>query len=159
MNVRENETRKKGLKFNGKEIVLAVKMMEALEKTTEVVCHLMEHEGTEAFVLILMTAENIDMLKLLEYEKRDTDVLFEIDKEEQIYAILCQDTKIDGGYRFAERVIQDILKQEGKNVYCSEVEVRSTRNQVKDVVFKLLEIFVKMQLEKKINQIVYKSLN
>jgi DNA-binding NarL/FixJ family response regulator len=124
MNVRENEIRKKGLKFNSKEIVLAVKMIEALEKTTEVVCHLMEHEKIESFVLILMMADNIDMFKLLQQEKRDTDVLFEIDKEEQIYAILCQDTKIDGGYRFAERVIYTILKQKGQNVYCSEVEVR-----------------------------------
>lgn len=159
MGIRENETRKQGLKFNAKEIVLAVKMIEELEKTIEVVYHLMEHEGVEAFVLILMTAENIDMATLLEYEKRDTDILFEIDKEEQIYVMLCQDTKVDGGYHFAQRVIRNILTQKGTNVYCSEVEVRSTRNQVKNVIFKLLEIFMKTKLEKKINEIVYKSLN
>jgi len=159
MGIRENEARKQGLKFNAKEVVLAVKMIEELEKTIEVVYHLMEHEGVEAFVLILMTAENIDMDTLLKHEKRDTDILFEIDKEEQIYVMLCQDTKVDGGYHFAERVIRNILVQEGTNVYCSEVEVRSTRNQVKNVIFKLLEIFMKAKLEKKINEIVYKSLN
>jgi len=159
MGIRENETHRHGLKFNAKEIVLAVKMMEELEKTIEVVYHLMEHEGVEAFVMIMMTAENIDMFKLLEDEKRDTDILFEIDKEEQIYVMLCQDTKVDGGYHFAERVIRNILAQKGENVYCSEVEVRSTRNQVKNVIFKLLEIFMKTKLDKKTNQIVYKSMN
>ena len=159
MGIRENEARKQGLKFNAKEIVLAVKMIEKLEKTIEFIYHLMEHEGVEAFVLILITAENIDMATFLDHEKRDTDILFEIDKEEQIYVMLCQDTKVDGGYHFAERIIRNILSQKGTNVYCSEVEVRSTRNQVKNVIFKLLEVFMKTKLEKKINEIVYKSLN
>jgi len=159
MDVRENETGKKGLKFNAKEIVLAVKMIEELEKAIEVVYHLMEHEGIESFVLMMITAENIDIASLLENKKRDTDILFEIDNEEKIYVILCQDTKIDGGYHFLERVIQDILSKKGENVYCSEIEVRSTHNQVKNVIFKLLETFMKIKLDKKKNQIVYKSLN
>ncbi len=157
--MRENGSRKQRLTFNAKEIVLAVKMIEKLKKTIDVVYYLMEHEGVEAFVLIMITAENIDMSRLLEDEKRETDILFEIDKDEQIYVMLCQDTKVDGGYHFSERVIRNIVTKEGSNVYCSEVEVRSTRHQVKNVIFKLLEIFMKTKLEKKINEIVYKSLN
>jgi len=159
MGIRENETHKHGLKFNAKEIVLAVKMIEDLEKTIEVIYHLMEHEGVETFVLIMLSADNIDMATLLEDEKRDTDILFEIDKEEQIYVMLCQDTKVDGGYHFLERVIQDILAQKGENVYCSEVEVRSTHHQVRNVIFKLLETFMKIKSDKQKNKIVYTSLN
>ena len=159
METRENELKKESLKFNAKKIILAVKMIEKLEKTIELVYHLMEHEGVNAFVLILMKAENIDMATLLDYEKRDTDILFEIDKEEQIYVMLCQDTKVDGGYHFAKRIIEHILEQGGTDVYCSEVEVRSTRHKIKNVILKLLEIFIKMKHEKKINEIEYKSLN
>lgn len=158
MDQRENEIRKKKLTFNAKEIVLAVKMIEELEKTIEVVYHLMEHEGVESFVLLLLTAEKIELFKLLDGEKRDTDILFKIDKEENIYVMLCQDTKVDGGYHFAQRVIRNILAQKGENIYCAEVEVRSTRNQVKNVIFKLLETFMKTKVDGNVNEIIYKSL-
>jgi hypothetical protein len=159
MGTRENEIRKNSLRFKAEEIVLAVNMIEKLEKTIEVVYYLMEHEGVESFVLLLVKAENVEMIPILEYEKRDTDILFEVDKEEAIYVMLCQDTKVDGGYHFAERIIKNIISKEGTDVFCSEVEVRSTRYQVKNVIFKLIETFMKAKLENKTNEIVYKSLN
>ncbi len=159
MNTRENEIRKDSLRFKAEEIILAVDMIEMLEKTVEVVYYLMEHEGVESFVLMLITAEDIDLHTLLVHEKRDTDILFEINKEKGTYLLLCQDTKIDGGYRFAERIIRNILSNDGKNVYCAEVEVRSTKYPTKAVIFKLIETFMKIKAEEKTNEIVYKSLN
>jgi len=159
MSTRENEAGKKNLKYKAEEIMLAVDMIENLEKTVDVVYYLMEHEGVESFVLMLMKADDIALQPLLDYEKRDTDILFEINKEKGTYVLLCQDTKIDGGYHFAERVIRNILSKEGKNVYCAELEVRSTQHTTKNVIFKLIEIFMKIQAEEQTNQIVYKSLN
>ena len=159
MSPRENEVRKQSLKFKAEEIILAVNMIEKLERTIDVVYYLMEHEGVESFVLLLMTAENIDMNRLLEYEKRDTDILFDIDKDNATYVMLCQDTKVDGGYHFAERIIKNIVSQEGTDIYCAEVEVRSTHYSVKNVIFKLIETFIKSKIENKTNEIVYKSLN
>jgi len=159
MSTRENEVRKNSLRFKAEEIVLAVNMIEKLEKTIEVVYYLMEHEGVESFVLLLVTAENIEMNPILEYEKRDTDILFEIDKEEATYVMLCQDTKVDGGYHFAERIIKHIISKEGTDIYCAEVEVRSTHYSVEKVIFKLIETFIKSKVENKTNEIVYKSLN
>jgi len=159
MSTRENEVRKHSLRFNADEIVLAVKMIEKLEKTVEVVYYLMEHEGVESFVLLLLSAKDVDMNKLLEYEKRDTDILFEINKDEATYVMLCQDTKVDGGYRFAERIIKHIESEEGTEIYCTEVEVRSTRYSIKNVIFKLIETHIKSKVENKTTEIVYKSLN
>ena len=79
-----------------------------------------------SFVLMLMTAKDIDLQALLTEEKRDTDILFEIDKEESLYVMLCQDTKVDGGYRFAERIIRNILLDNGNDIYCTELEIRAT---------------------------------
>ena len=159
MGIRENEIRKNSLKFNANEIVLAVNMIEKMQKTIELIYYLMESGNEQSFVLMLMTAKDIELHSLLEDEKRDTDILFEIDKEEAIYVMLCQDTKVDGGYRFAERIIKNILTKKGTNIYCTELEVRSTHYQVKNVVLKLVETFMKSKLENKTNQIVYKSLN
>lgn len=159
MSTRENEIRKNSLRFNANEIILAVDMIEKLEKTMDVVYYLMEHEDVESIVLLLITAQNLDMLALLEYEKRDTDILFEVNKDKSTYVMLCQDTKVDGGYHFAERIIKNIVSKEGTDIYCAEVEVRSTRYKVKNVIFKLIETFMKAKAENKSSEIVYKSLN
>ena len=103
----------------------------------------MEHENEQSFVLMLMTAKDIDLHALLNKEKRDTDILFEIDKEESLYVMLCQDTKVDGGYRFAERVIRNILLDNGTDIYCTELEIKATHYSPKQVILKLLETFIK----------------
>jgi hypothetical protein len=159
MGKRENENRAANLRFNGKEIQLAVKMLDKLQTTIDIIYYLMEHENEQAFVLMLLTAQDVDLNTLLEKEKRDTDILFEIDKEESLYVMLCQDTKVDGGYRFAERVIHNIQLDNGKDIYCTELEVRATHYSSKQVVLKLLETFVKSKLENKSNEIVFRSLN
>jgi len=159
MSTRENEGRKNSLKFDSKAITLAVNMIKQLEKTIEVVYYLMEHEDVESFVLILLSAKNIDVDKLLKNEKRNTDLLFEIDKKESIYVMVCQDTKVDGGYHFSERIIKNIHRNDGVDVYCSEVEVRSTQHEIKSIIFKLIETYMKSKADNQINEIVYKSLN
>lgn len=159
MGKRENEHRAANLRFNGKEIQLAVKMLDELETTIDIIYYLMEQEKEQAFVLMLLTAKDVDLNALLNKEKRETDILFEIDKEESIYVMLCQDTKVDGGYRFAERVIRNIQLDEGKDIFCTELEVRATHYSAKHVILKLLETFVKSKLTDKSNEIVFRSLN
>ena len=159
MGKRENENRAAHLRFNGKEIQLAVKMLDTLQTTIDIIYYLMEHENEEAFVLMLLTAKDIDLNTLLNKEKRDTDILFEIDKDESLYVMLCQDTKVDGGYRFAERLIRNIQLDQGTDIYCTELEVRATHYSPKQVVLKLLETFVKSKQQNKSNEIVFRSLN
>ena len=159
MGARENENRSESLRFNGKEIQLAVKMLDKLETTIDIIYYLMEHENQQAFVLMLLTAKDVDLSTLLEKEKRETDILLEVDKEESLYVMLCQDTKVDGGYRFAERLIRNIELDKGTDIYCTEVEVRATHYTPKQVILKLLETFVKSELSNKSNEIVFRSLN
>lgn len=159
MGARENENRSESLRFNGKEIQLAVKMLDKLETTIDIIYYLMEHENQQAFVLMLLTAKDVDLSTLLEKEKRETDILLEVDKEESLYVMLCQDTKVDGGYRFAERLIRNIELDKGTDIYCTEVEVRATHYTPKQVILKLLETFVKSKLSNKSNEIVFRSLN
>jgi hypothetical protein len=158
MDMRENEKRRENIKFNGKEIVLAAKMLDMLQTTIEIVYYLMEHENEESFVLMLMSADDIDLQALLAKEKRSTDILFEIDKEESLYAMLCQDTKVDGGYHFAERIIRNVLLDNGNNVYCTVLEIKTTHYAPKIVILNLLETFVKSKQMNRSAEIVFRSL-
>ena len=158
MGARENENRSESLRFNVKEIQLAVKMLDKLETTIDIIYYLMEHENQQAFVLMLLTAKDVDLSTLLEKEKRETDILLEVDKEESLYVMLCQDTKVDGGYRFAERLIRNIELDKGTDIYCTELEVRATHFTPKQVILKLLETFIKSKASNKSNEIVFRSL-
>ena len=159
MQKRENETRSSSLKFNGHELELVVKTLDKLQTTIDVVYYLMEHENEQAFVLMLVTANDVDLNLLLDKQKRDTDILFEIDKEESLYVMLCQDTKVDGGYHFAERVISNIKSENGNEVYCTVIEIKSTHYSPKQIILKLLETFIKSKQMNKTDEIVFRSLN
>lgn len=159
MSTREYENRINSLRFSGKEIQLATKMLDTLQTTIDIVYYLMEHEEEQTFVLMLISAKELDLGTLLDYEKRDTDILFEIDKEDSLYVMLCQDTKVDGGYHFAERIIQNIQSNNGSEIYCTELEIRSTHYSPKHVILKLLETFIKSKQENQSDEIVFRSLN
>ncbi len=159
METRENEVHKSSSMFDGNDIVLAVKIVDNISSTLEIMYYLMEHEEGQSFVIMLISAQNIDLQTLLEEERRDTDILFEIDKENSVYAIICQDTKIDGGYHFAERVVGNIIVNKGEDVYCAEQEVRATHHNIKYVVLKLTEAFIKAKQDKKHGEIVFRTLH
>ncbi len=158
MGARVNDNRGESLRFNGKEIQLAVTMLDKLETTIDIMYYLMENENQQAFVLMLLTAKDTDLSALLEKEKRETDILLEIDKEESLYVMLCQDTKVDGGYRFAERLIRNMQLDKATDIYCTELEVRATHFTPKQVILKLLETFSKSKASNKSNEIVFRSL-
>ena len=159
MGKRHNENRSGNLRFSGKEIELAVDILDRFETTIEIMYYLMDLEKDQSFVLILLTANDVELNELLSNEKRDTDILFEIDKKESIYVMLCQDTKVDGGYRFAERLMSKIQAGEGTDIYCTELEVRVRHYSPKQVVLKLLETFVKSKHLNKSNEIIFRSLH
>lgn len=158
MSTREYENRKNSLRFSGNEIQLAVKMLDILQTTIDIMYYLMEHEDEQTFVLLLVTAKELDLGTLLDNEKRDTDILFEIDKEDALYVMLCQDTKVDGGYHFAERIIQNIQANNGSDIYCTELEIRATHYTPKQVILKLLETFLKSKQSNQSGEIVFRSL-
>lgn len=159
MDNRDNITRRGNIRFSGKDITLAVKMVEKLSPTIDIVYYLMNRGDERSFVMMLISAQEIALEALLEKDKRDTDILFEIDKEASLYALICQDTKIDGGYHFAKRLLQSIETQGAKEIYCTDLEIRTTNHEIKFVIFKLIETYMKSKEEGRSNEIVFKSLN
>lgn len=156
---RENDKRREHIRFDGDDIALAARMIDAMSTTVDIVYYLMNRGEERSFVLMLVTAKEVDVEAILKVQKRNTDILFEIDKEHGIYAVICQDTKIDGGYHFAERVMRNLKKNDAVEPYCVELEVRSTSHDIKYIVFKVIEEFIRANEENKIGEIVFKTLN
>jgi len=158
MQLRENDLKKGNIRFTGDDIALAATMLDKISTTMDIIYYLMGRGEERAFVIMLMSAKNVDLDELLRHEKRNTDILFEIDKEKSVYTIICQDTKVDGGYRFAERIMRKVIEKNATDIYLTELEVRTTRYDVKYIIFKVLETFLKIQLDGKEKEIVYNSL-
>ncbi|WP_415407767.1 hypothetical protein ACLHDG_04335 [Sulfurovum sp. CS9] len=159
MEVRENEMQRDYIRFDGNDISLAAKMVDKLTSTIDIIYYLMNRREERAFVVMLVSAQNIDVKALLTEEKRNTDILFEIDEEASLYAIICQNTKIDGGYYFADRVLRSMILAKGEDIYCTELEVRTTVHSIKYVILKLIETFIKSKQDKKQGQIVFRTLH
>ena len=157
MKPRENHGRKNNLRYTEKEIHLTVNMIRQLEDALNLMFYLMERSSENTFVLMLITAENADIKAILEKEKRNTDILYEINKKENVYAMICQETKVDGGYRFVERIMENIFTEKGEDIYCSEIEVRTTKFSAKDIIFRIVDGFVKARQEERSGEIVFKS--
>ena len=159
MSLEHTEKRKKNAKFTSDEIELAVILIEHLQTTLDIVYYLVDKEEESIFVIILLSAQDIDVDKILKDQKRKTDILFEIDREKALYAVICQDTQVDGAFHFASRILEEMKKEKGKDIYCTALEVRSTKLDPKTVIFKLIETYIDSQAAEKINEIVYKSIN
>jgi len=160
MSIQKGEKRKKNAKFTFQEINLVVKMVEKIESTMEIIYYLMEQEGEDSFVILLLSLKGVNLTDILEEQKRDTDILFEIDKEESVYVILCQNTQVDGGYHFANRLVKHITQVEEKqDLYSIALEIRNSKLNIKTVIFKLVETFINTKKEKKSGEILYRSLN
>jgi recombinational DNA repair protein RecR len=159
MEKRENEIDNSHIRFTGDDIELAAKMLDKLTSTIEIVYYLLDRGDERAFVMMLLSAKDVDMNTVLKEQKRDTDILFEIDREASIYAIVCQDTKIDGGYHFAERVLQSLISHNAEEIYCTELEIKTTTYDIKYIIFKLVENYIKIKADKREGEIVFKTLH
>ena len=159
MKARESEDKQNNIRFTAHNITMMATMLEKLSSTLDIMFFLMERKEENSFVIMLVSARNIDLKDLLEKEKRDTDIIFEIDTEEPLYAIICQDTKIDGGYHFAERLVRKATTSGGENLYCTELEIRNTSHKIKYIIYRLMELFIQTKEAKKYGEIVFKTLN
>ena len=158
MITRENEVTRGLVRFDGNDISLAATLLEKISTTVEILYYLMNRREERSFVVMLVTAENAEVGKILNEQKRNTDILFEIDKEASTYAVICQDTKIDGGYHFGERVMRHLKLQDADEPYCVELEVRTTTHDIKYIIFKLMEEFIEARQHKHFGEIIFKTL-
>ena len=161
MNAKERRRRNQKIRFNEEEIKLALALLEKLEKTIEILYYFIKCQEKKSFVIVLLSADKIviELETLLKKEKRDTDLLFEINKENNLYAVVCQETELDGGYRFAERLIRSIVWGEGSDIYCSELEIGTTNYPIKEVIFKLIETYMNAKQSGREGEIVFYSLH
>ncbi len=135
-----------------------LRLLDAIGQGIGVLYYLMESGKGKSFVVALLSADEINLKAEIMEQKRETDLLFEIDKEKNLYALLCQGTEVDGGYYFIRRLVESVQKKGGKNIYCSEVDVRNTDHPVQEIAFRLLNMYGRVKAEKADGEISFYAL-
>ena len=144
---------KNELSFHEDEIKLAKMIMDEARTTIEFLYYLMNHKGELSFTIILLSADNMrNMKSLLQQWKRGTDILLEIDKENNIYMLICQSTDITGGKKFGEILMSNIFMYNSLS-YCVETEVKTTIYSVQEVIFTMVEKYIEKKYYKESNKV------
>ncbi len=135
-----------------------IHLLDKIGQGIELLYYLLDNKRQDTFVVTLFSAEMDDLKAFITHEKRKTDALFTIDKSENLYALLCQGTSVDGGYYFMNRLIKSIQKKGAKDVYCSEIEVPNTDHSIQEIAFRLLNMYHRAKTKKADGEISFYTL-
>jgi len=128
--------------FHEDEVKLAKRMMDTLRTTVEFLYYLMDHRNRASFTMILISTEGLKLDTMLQHWKRETDILFEIDKANNVYVLICQSTNREGAKKFAEILLSNIHVNGGTSTYCVAAELRSTSSTIQEVIFTMVEKYI-----------------
>lgn len=144
--------------FDESEVKLAKTMMDKLRTTVEFLYYLIDSREKMSFAMILISADDLKLELLLPKWKRQTDVLIEIDKVNNVYAIICQATDKEGAQVFAEILMSNIHMYGGKTTYCVETELKHTQHSIQEVIFNMVEKYIYIKQENKSNRVYFATL-
>lgn len=143
------------ISYHEDEVKLAKKMMDTLRTTMEFLYYLMDHRHRTTLSMLLISTEDLNIGPLLHKSKRDTDILFEIDKEKQVYVLICQSTNYIGAEKFAEILLSNVHMHGGHNTYCVGAELQSTENTIQEVIFKMVERYINIKYDKRSEEVFF----
>jgi len=154
----DSRSKKNEFTFNEKEVEIAVEMQKELGAEIDMLLYMLDKTQTK-FTIIVIKAEYDDLYEYILNTKRDSDILKVIDAKYGIFAIICQDTTVDGGYMFANRVVTTLTNEkEVKDVTCIALEVRTNRYDVRDIVYKAFQLYIHARHKSSLGEIKYHSL-
>ncbi len=156
MNDFRNEKRNiHDISFPEDEVKLAKTMMDELRTTMEFFQYLMNNKGKSSLTMILLSADDIKLDHLLPKWKRKTDILFELDKINNVYVIICQSTDNEGGKQFAEILMSNIRLYSESDIYCVVSESKTLTCSTQEIIFKMVEKYINTKEAQKANEVFF----
>ena len=144
--------------YTEKELTLAVELYRELRDPIEIFYHLMQSRRIESFSIILIKTKYNFFGNFLKSHKRDSDMIILSDSENGNYVLLCQETLVDGGYRFAERLRNDLRLSSGSEFRAAVVAVEYYSFPVKELVLTVVDMYRKLLENDNENHILHRSI-
>ncbi|WP_457602819.1 hypothetical protein [Nitratifractor sp.] len=118
--------------------------------------HMLKTARLQSFSVILLQSDMENFADFLKKNKRKTDVLYEVEGEDDLYVLLCQETQVDGGFYFMKRLAQIIEEAKMPLFRAAIIGVENTRYEIEELLFFIVDTYLKLDedLEK---QFVFRS--
>lgn len=146
------------MSFPEDEVKLVKTMLDEMGTTLEFFYYLMNNKKESSTMMILLSADDANLEHLLPKWKRNTDVLFELDRKRNVYVILCQSTDKEGVKQFAEILIANIRLHSAGDIYCVVSESKTMSSSSQEVIFKIVERYIKIKDAGNANKVFFTDL-
>ncbi len=123
---------------------MGIRLYENCEIPLEIVYNLLKTKRLKSFSAVIVECGIEGFGEFLREQKRKTDFLVPIDESRNTYALICQETQVDGGYYFIKRLNDQLEKgDECESISAAIVGVESTRYPIRDLIFLVLDTYLK----------------
>jgi len=155
-------SKRKEIDYTEQDLLLGVDIMRELKDVTDLLLHLKEHKNLK-FSYILLHSTKDNFMDFIKEQKRDTDLAFHLSERESLYCLVCQETDVEGGYRFAERIMKsfNLDIDNSLDFYASVLFVDTNKYDAKNILFKLIDAFSESRRQDpkwRKGQITYKTI-
>ncbi len=141
-----NQDNRGGIGYNEQQLLQGIDMMDKLERITEMMLYFLDKHRIK-FTYMLMRSDYENFATFLTKQKRDTDLLIPL-AEKGLFAIICQETDIEGGYKFADRLIRLLSMEESAEcLSCNVMTVSTTHYDTQHVILRLMDSYHMLSLE------------
>lgn len=119
----------------------------------------MKRKEIESFLLMMISAKNIDLYDILNEQKRQTDKLFcfNKDNDEAFHVLVCINTRVEGSYKFSERLMRHIVLSHGEDVNCMNTEVKGTPDSPDELILDAYNDYLHLRDKSKSKNIQFKT--
>ena len=123
---------------------LAVKLYEEAGRFLSLFDKMLEKGAIESYSLILTMSNYEDFGNFLDKKKRRSDLLLEVDKENNIYALICSETEVGGGYYFYKRLSGDLYRNTEEEIFASVLSVEAKVPDIWELVYDVTAPFIEL---------------
>ena len=133
-------------------------VFDALYGLVETMLHKIRQGRCEPFLMILITAASDDLEDILNGQRRPTDILVKIENVPDHYVLICQDTNVEGGFSFSERLLRYLKTGFSESIYMIAMDIRSGRYSAEEIIFEMLDVFSDAVQKEREGEVVLRSL-
>ncbi len=132
--------------YSEQQLLLGMDLLDKLENITEMMLYLLDRHKIK-FTYIMIRSDDGNLEAFLREKKRNTDVLIPLN-EKGLFILVCQETDIEGGYKFAERLIRLLAVEENAEcLSCNVMTISTTYYDTRYIIFRLLDSYHRNSLK------------
>lgn len=121
---------------------IAVKLYDKSDKFLSLFNKILQKGDIKSYSIILTVSKYEEFKDFLANNKRRSDLLLEIDKEQNIYALICPDTELEGSFYFYKRISEKLYKISEYNMFASVLSLDCIVSDKWELIYNVTKPFI-----------------